>query len=612
MKITSQKDITNLKKYLAAVYAPANHDRMERCKYFDAIMRPLHGDVSYAEDDADLRREKAEAKGLLTALPDQLARFGEAAVREMANDLVGIIMPVDTPYAAVGDPEDKEKINTLIGVCRTFATHHGHRSNAIDAVYNCLTLQHFFVEGRYEHEDEMPEETEYSGVAYRSIDPYAAFWDTGSPLRRAYLKGAVMGWHETVSATEVYMDVRDNEDYELPDKEKPQNHISIGCPNNFMRSYRKDYKHQVGSPSVGGTGVDVYDMLSAFGDAATSTNHLVRTIMYLRIPSEVLRGISEMTTHRLTFINGTMVHIEAVAPARQGFPITAGNLFLDHDHRSYRSYGEHGADLTKLVSAYINLVKRGMRREAVGGTTFVDKRLTQGGKPLHEAVSESTQFVEVSVPASANQEKGLGSYILSVGGERSGNRMGELGAMTELFTGRMFPRSSKADLVGLDRATAMHASLAASAADSTLMAIAILMDDAIGVPWRRLLKNLIIANTNVIKLADARQQTMLVLEPSDLRTLEFDFTTSQPVAGFDRNRVLLTVQNVMNTLVQTPQVQENPALIQEILDYYMSVGTAGTVTLRDLNASLFQNQQEAAANAAVPGADPTITPEAGL
>jgi len=607
----SKKSTQKLKKYLDAIYPASDQQRMTRCKYFNDIMRSLHGDICYDEDPADKRRAEAAKQGLITALPDQLARFGEAAVREMANDLVSIIMPVDTPYAAVGEPKDKEKISTLMAVCRTFATNNAHRSNAIDTVYNCLTLQHFFVVGKYEDVDERPQETDFAGVVYDSIDPYACFWDPGTKLRKNYLKGALMGWHEEVSPTEVYMDAQRIVDYDLPGKDekgKTQDRVVIECPTQYQRSYRKDYTTEE-APSFNGTGqagVDVYDMVAAFGDMQTANTKMTRTTMYMRIPAEVLsENDGELTTYKMTFLQGILVHIEPTSPGSHGFPIIAGNLFLDHDHRSYRSYGEHAADLTNLVSAYINLVKRGMRREAIGGTTFVDGRLTKGGKPLNESVTEGSQFVEVSVPASANGEKGLSSYIMTVGGEGSGSRIGELGAMTELFTGRMFPRSAKQDLVGMDRATAMHASMAASAADSTLLALAIMLDDSIGVPWRRLLKNLIINNARTIKLVDPKQQQFLVMDAAQLRSMEFDFTTSQPVAGFDRNRVLQALQFALNTLVQMPQVQENPQLVEELLDYFMHVATAGTTTMQDLNISLFEKQRAAQEEQAIPPTDPT-------
>lgn len=593
MKLGS-KQAKEVQKYINAYYEQADRQRLERCAYYnDQVMRYLHGDVSYDNDAADERRAEADKLGLITALPDQLLRLGDASLRELSNDLVAIMMPVDTPYAGVpADPQDKDKVKGMLSICRAYASYNRHRGNAIDATYNWLALQGCVIHGVFEDESERPQESEFAGVVFYSKDPYACFWDVGAKLIHASRKAAIFGWHERVTAMEVYMDQERLEDYTLPKadeagtKRKTHNNVTIPCPTNYQRAYRKKYQPSDASSGLGAydTGTDVFDLLSAFGADATRQGHaLTRTTMYVRIPSEVFG--SALTTYKLTFLNGELVHITEEGDARQSFPIIGGAPHLEHDHTSYHGYGEHAAAANRMVSAQMNLIKRGMRREAVGGTTFVDKTIL-GGRSLRELESEGNRYVEVSVPASANGEKSLGSYVLNTGAEGVSSRMSEAQQFCEFYSQKMFPRSARADVANLDRATAMHAMLAAGSADGSLLSLAIMLDETLGVPMRSLLKRLIIQHKGVIKVVDPKMREFIAMDAAELRTLEFEFTPSQPMAGFDRNRVLMTIEQMLNYLIQTPQIQQDPGRIEGLLNYMMEVASASTVSLEDFDIAL--------------------------
>lgn len=603
--ILTKKQHEDLMEYAKMFIPMAEQERRNRNCDFDRVFRSLHGDVDYEQDIADSRRAEAAEKGLLTAVPDQLLRFGDAKLWELANDIVGVIMPVDTPYNGVAEEEHSDQIKKIISVCRTFSHNLGHRSNMIQCVYEILAVQHAIFHGEFKGEGERPDENAFAGAQMDYICTYSAFWDKDLPLRRVAASGAVMGFHRRVSSMEIFMKAERIDDYSLPPK--PDTKIKKGArddkkfiasPRCIEGDYRKDKRD--GNKDFVGNKYEpsLYDMVTSFGEDFLEGEGLIETVMYLRVPEKVLKSdLGSIVTFRIECVDGYLTHIEPWREAQVPFPLYGTNLHLDKDHHQRRSYGEHAADMNLMLSALMNLTKRAMRRQAVGGTTFLDKRLTDHDFE-ENPINEATTVIPVKAPPSANGERPLSSYIFNTGSSATPLNMADIANFTELFSQSIFPQSSRADLVNLDRATAMGASLAAQSADSTLMALAIMIDDMIGVPWRRMLKHLMINNSAQIKLVDSQAQEFISLDLASLKELEFEFTTSQPIAGFDRNRVMQAIQVVMNMLIQTPQVSENPARIQKLIDYFLEVATAGTIDLKSMEIQDFQGTE--------------VTPPAGL
>lgn len=583
----TDKQFERLQQHIAGLVARVEQDRARRSAYYDTIFQVLHGDVDYTKaTTAEKKRAEAAKSGQINAVPDDLMRFGEGALRELTNSVVAIMMPVDTPYAAVGAPDMQDDIDALIAVCRSMSAHHGHRSSLTKLVYHWLATQDTFGHLHYHTKDSREPEAGSVGLEIEVPSLYGAFWDDHIPLAKCANSGEIMGFHEKASLMQIYMEqTRVGPDYVIPDPQAKDRRVQlIPKPENIRPNYRdKNKAAELTAGAVQGE-LSYEKAKGAFSDLVRLSgrqNGVVRTTMYLRLPPEVLGlgAIKELRIYRLTLINGYLAHIEDFAAGNSTMPVVAANLYGTADCDEYRSYGEHAAALTKMLSAYTNLTKQSMRRESVGPLIIYDKRLFDADFELHTKMNEGVRAIKADIKALGNAEATVANSIRVIDPGSTPARVQEADALAAMFNAYLFPKSSKGDLVNLDRATAFHAALAAGTADISLLSLATLGDDSIMEPLRRMLKHSIMNNVADLTIIDRKKQVIITKSATLLSDLEFEFTPSQPIAGFDRHRSLLTLERAINAAQQMPEAQQTPGFSLALLRSFIELGTAGDMDL---------------------------------
>lgn len=614
--ILSKLQYERLKQHMGPLITRVEGERISRRHDYDSVFQVLHGDVDYTKSTKkEQERADAAKDGQINAVPDDLLRFGEGALRELANSVVAIMMPVDTPYAAVSTPEQQDNVDALIAICRSMAAQQGHRSSVTKMVYHWLATQDTFAHLHYHRKEDREPEAGSPGLEIQVPSLYGTFWDNHLPLSRAATDGEIMGFHEKASLVEIYMQAkRVGSDYTIPlgDDNSERRPSLMNKPEDIRPTYRRKSDRQDYSAGAAGGQLSYEQAKGAFKDLASLAGRqagLIRTIMYVRLPPEVLqlRDTSEMRIYRMELLDGHLVHIEDFASAFSTMPCVAANLYGTADCDEYRSYGDHAAALTKMLSAIVNLTKQGMRREAAGPVIVYDGRLFDADFELNDKIQEGVRAVKANVKALANGEAKLRDYIFTVEPGSLPSRTAEADALANMFNAYIFPKSAKGDLVNLDRATAFHAALAAGTADISLLSIATLGDDGIMEPLRRLLKHSIVNNLTGLRIIDRKKQVILNMSSGSLADMQFELTPSQPIAGFDRHRSLLTLERALTAGQQIPEVQQTPGLLMALLRSFIEIGTAGDMDLDHFLEAARQGQQTQQ-SLAPPIADPVANP----
>lgn len=586
--ILSDPQYERLKVHLGPLLARTEEDRKKRSAYYDTIFQVLHGDVDYTKSTKKERqRAKAAENGQINAVPDDLMRFGEGALRELTNSVVAIMMPVDTPYAAVAAPGQQDNVDALISICRSMAAQQGHRSAITKMTYHWLATQDTFAHLHYHRVEDRQPEAGAPGLEIQVPSLYSAFWDNHLPLCKVAADGEIMGFHEKASLTQLYMQSkRIGSDYTIPSVDDHERRVALmEKPYKIRPTYRdKNGQQQFSMGEADGGQLSYEQARGAFKDLTQLAGRqagLIRTIFYVRLPPEILQidTVQEMRIYRLELLDGHLVHIEDFASGFSTMPCVACNLYGTADCDEYRSYGEHAAALTKMLSAITNLTKQGMRREAAGPVVIYDSRLFDADYSFNDAMKDGVNAVKANVKALANGEAKLRDYVFTVDPGSAPSRTAEADGLASMFNSYLFPKSAKGDLVNLDRATAFHAALAAGTADISLLSIATLGDDGMMEPLRRLLKYAILNNVSSLRVVDRKKQVILNMNAGTLAEMQFELLPSQPIAGFDRHRTLLTIERALAAAQQIPEAQQIPGFMMALLRSFIETGSSGTLDL---------------------------------